>query len=121
MPDRSTTISEAERRASEAMCDFTVCIRAGWHTVIAPRGELDLATVPRFEAACASIELPSVARAVLDLRDLVFIDVRGLRAVLRLHARCLEQSVELWIRPGPPAVQRMFELTGTHHLLPFSR
>jgi anti-anti-sigma factor len=99
--------------------DFTVCTRVGPDTLIIVRGELDLATVTRFEAACDSIDFSSVGRAVLDLRELVFMDARGLRGVLRLHETCLDQSVDLVIKPGPRAVHRVFELTGTHVLLPF--
>lgn len=98
---------------------FTVGVYTGRDTRIAVSGELDLAAVRRFEAACDSIAYSSVSRVVLDLRELVFIDATGLRAVLRLHATCLAEAVDLVIRPGARGVQRVFELTGTHRLLPF--
>lgn len=101
------------------MDGFAVGVHTGRDTRIAARGELDLAAVKRFEAACDSIEYSVVARVVLDLRELDFIDATGLRAVLRLHAACLAESVDLLIRPGPRGVQRVFELTDTHRLLPF--
>lgn len=101
------------------MHGFAVDVRTGRDTTIALRGELDLATVKRFAAVCDSIDYASVTRVVLDLRELVFIDATGLRAVLRLHALCLEQSRELLVRPGSRGVQRVFELTNTHRLLSF--
>jgi anti-anti-sigma factor len=117
-PERGVQASAAH---DFVVYDFAVSIHTGGQTAIVLQGELDLASVERFETACASIDFSSVARAVLDLRDLAFIDVIGLRAVLRFHARCLDQSVELLIRPGPRIVQKMFELTGTDCLLPFER
>ncbi len=114
-------MSRTPRQPTDGIADFNVCIRTGWQTVIGLRGELDLATVTRFDAACDSIDFSSVVRVVLDLRELAFIDLSGLRAVLRLHASCLGQAVQLLIRPGPRAVQRLFEITGTDFLLPFTR
>lgn len=96
-----------------------VSARSGWETIITLRGELDLATVGNFEAACEAIDFASVRRAVLDLQGLVFIDARGLRSVLRLHESCLSHSVSLLIRPGPRAVQRVFELTNADRRLSF--
>ncbi len=99
--------------------NFMVSTRTGWETVITPSGELDLATAEIFEATFRSIDFSSVGRVVLDLRELTFIDARGLRSVLRLHERCLSHAVALRVRRGPRAVQRVFELTGTHCVLPF--
>jgi anti-anti-sigma factor len=98
---------------------FTVRLRTGLETVIAISGELDLAAVPVFESVLEDIDFSSVRGVVLDLEKLAFIDLSGLRSVLRLHESCLERSVVLSIRPGPRAVQRLFELTRTDCLLPF--
>ena len=103
------------------MTEFTVGVRVGRSTAIAPRGELDLATAKRFETACDAIDYSTVVGVVLDLRELEFIDATGLRAVLRLRAICLERAVQLLVRPGPRGVQRVFELTHTDRLLTFSR
>lgn len=100
---------------------FTASTRTGWETVIILRGELDLATVGDFEAAYGSIDLSSVGRVVLDLRELDFIDARGLRSVLDLHERCLRHSAGLRVKPGPRRVHRVFELTGTDCVLQFVR
>ena len=102
-----------------AIDDFFVRMSSGSQTVIAPRGELDLATVPIFETVVEGIDFSSVRLVVLDLAALAFIDVSGMRAVLRLHEICRAHSVALTIRPGPRAVQRVFELTYTRGFLPF--
>lgn len=96
--------------------EFVVRTSVGWVTLIAVSGELDLATVESFETAWDSIDFSSVGRAVLDLRELEFIDVTGLRSVLCLRERCLSQSVVLIVKPGPRAVRRVFELTGAWRL-----
>lgn len=96
---------------------FAVRVSPGPEATVAVQGELDLATVPLFEAAVAGMDVESLGRVVLDLRGLQFIDASGLRAVLAVRAACLRASVALAILPGPRPVQRVFELTGTDHLL----
>jgi anti-anti-sigma factor len=76
--------------------------------------------VTLFDEMLDAVEFSSLRRLVLDLERLSFIDARGLRGVLRLHATCLTQSVELTIKRGPKGVQRLFELTHTDRLLPFA-
>jgi anti-anti-sigma factor len=56
---------------------------------------------------------------VLDLRRLTFIDATGLRVFIRCHAACVRQGRSLTLIPGPPNVQRLFELTGAIGTLPF--
>jgi anti-anti-sigma factor len=96
-----------------------VLIRLGEEAIIALSGELDLAAVDLVEAALDGFEFRSVRRIVLDLEQLAFIDLSGLRIVLRVHETCVEESVALTVTRGPRAVQRLFELTGTDRLLPF--
>ena len=100
---------------------FTVRVAPGPVTLITVCGELDIATAPAFEDALGEIDFACLTVVVLDLERLDFIDAAGLRAVLALHAACVHASVALAVTPGPPSVQRVFELTGTDQLLPFSR
>jgi anti-anti-sigma factor len=102
-----------------AIDDFVVHTTTGSHVHIALRGELDLATAPIFETALDELDFSSIRSVALDLAELAFIDVSGMRAILRLHEICLAHSVALAIRPGPRAVQRVFELTYTRSFLPF--
>jgi anti-anti-sigma factor len=67
-------------------------------------GELDLATVPLLESELAKATREAI---VLDLGELTFIDVAGLRAVLQ----------DLSLVDGSRPVRRLFELTGHEHLL----
>jgi anti-sigma B factor antagonist len=80
-------------------------------------GELDLASVPVFQAAVRDLDLPPGGNVVLDLRRVSFLDAAGLHAVLDLHEECLDVSAALMILPGPRHVHRVFELAGADWLL----
>jgi len=85
--------------------------------VVAPRGELDVATVPQLDAAVQEVVEAGFDRIRLDLRHLEFVDSCGLRTILRL-AR--DESIALSVVPGPAAVQRVFEVTGVLREVPFT-
>ena len=106
-------------RTLQASC-FAARVSRGTCGVIEVSGELDLAGAPVLESAVRDLELSMVRNAVLDLRQLAFIDVAGLNAVLDLYAECLSVAATLTIIPGPPCVHRLFELTRIDQLLPFS-
>jgi anti-sigma B factor antagonist len=83
---------------------------------IALAGELDLSAVARVEPALREAESK---RRVLDLRDLTFMDSSGLRMILAAGAAARREGWALQIVPGPPAVQRVFEICGVDGELPF--
>jgi anti-anti-sigma factor len=81
-------------------------------TLVSVHGELDFATVPELESAVAPL-LSAGGRAVLlDLRDLDFFDVAGLRLALRLEGLAQLHGVRFARVRGPFCVERVFELTG---------
>jgi anti-anti-sigma factor len=82
-------------------------------------GELDLATAPQLEAMTEQLCSNGARELVLDLREVAFIDSTGLRAILRAREHCEGHRCELFLTPGQPAVQRLFELTGVLDRLPF--
>jgi anti-anti-sigma factor len=108
-------------KSTSTSLNFAIQISRGPAPVIALSGELDIATVPIFKAGLAEIEFSSIQRVGLDLEQLAFIDVAGIRTVLGLQATCLKEWVALTIKPGPRTVQRVFEITQTDWLLPFGR
>src|SRR4051794_2427538 len=75
--------------------------------IVAPRGELDIATAGRVAAAIDALARTGFVEVVLDLRGLAFMDVAGLRLVLA-QARRADVTVELI--DGSPAVARLFDL-----------
>lgn len=116
----AATHHSRERMTTPDLSCFAVQVSPGPLAVIEASGELDLAGAPVLESAVRDLERSAVHAAVLDLRQLVFIDAAGLEAVLGLYAACLKGAIALTIIPGPRSVQRLFELTRVERLLPFS-
>ncbi len=82
---------------------------------VAPAGELDLASAALLEREIR--DLPGhVEHVVVDLRDVEFIDSTGLRTLLSVRNGAMRERRRLLVVPGPPRVQRIFELTGTRGL-----
>jgi anti-anti-sigma factor len=82
------------------------------------RGEMDLASVEPFERLADAALATGRDHLVVDLSELHFIDSSGMRALLRLQKRVGDRA-RLELVPGPPAVQRVFELVGLTAVLPF--
>jgi anti-sigma B factor antagonist len=75
--------------------------------IVAPVGELDVATVGRVSVEIEALIDVGFAHLVLDLRELTFMDAAGLRLVLVQERR---RDVAVWVINGPPAVARLFDL-----------
>jgi anti-sigma B factor antagonist len=102
-----------------APVDFNVTVeRDGPTLVVAPRGEIDLATVGLVREAVER-EHGGDEPLVLDLRGVAFMDTSGLRFVLELSERSGDQGFTLRIVRGTSAVQRVFEVAGLEGRLPF--
>jgi len=86
---------------------------------IAVAGELDVASTPHFEQTLRTFLYNGFGRVVIDLRRLSFIDSSGLHLFLRYAEAARRADVRFGLMPGPPAVQRIFELTGTDVLFDF--
>jgi anti-sigma B factor antagonist len=86
--------------------------------VLRPRGELDIATVPRLRDAIAQ-RRPDEG-IVLDLRDLAFLDTSGLQIVVEVGRRARTEGFELTLVRGAKGVQRVFEIAGLVDMLPFA-
>src|SRR5436309_2207338 len=86
--------------------------------VVAPRGEIDLATVGRVREAVES-EHQTGDAVVIDLREVGFMDTSGLRYILELSERGRTEGFALRIVRGPSAVQRVFEVSGVAPRLAF--
>jgi anti-anti-sigma factor len=93
--------------------------REGTAATVRVVGALDLATVPVLDDQLAELRGTGFRRLVLDLRGLDFIDSTGLRCILRYDAEARQDGFSIALIQGPPAVQRVFVLTGTTDYLPF--
>lgn len=87
--------------------------------VVVLAGELDLAVAKKVRAALGQAMGDPRPRLIVDLSGLTFIDSSGLHIILDAYRRCRTARPTLTIRPGPPNVQRVFELTNTLDYLPF--
>jgi anti-sigma B factor antagonist len=83
--------------------------------VVAVSGELDLDTMGELGAALAVGD--GLATTVVDLRGLTFIDSSGVSGVLVAARRARDAGSRLVCVPGPPSIQRIFELTGVDTVL----
>ena len=80
-------------------------------------GELDIESIALFKEAL--VERPAGTALVLDLRRLAFIASTGLRAILETLAAAREGDWRLGLLEGPPALRRVFEISGLAPMLPF--
>lgn len=98
--------------------DLTVDVRReATTTVIAPRGELDIATVGRMTAALDELD-PDSVELVIDLRGLSFMDSSGLRGILAARRKAEENGQRLSIIRGTGPVDDVIRLTGVDATLP---
>jgi anti-anti-sigma factor len=83
------------------------------------RGELDMASAPTLDVALRRVSTGVTDVLTLDLSELTFMDSTGLRALLLAGELCRQSASELIVIPGPPQIQRLFEVTGMLGQLPF--
>ena len=84
----------------------------GRATVIAVRGELDLASSPALQEELDRVSASDAEMLIIDLRELDFMDSTGLSVLVRAHQRAEEQGRQLAVVKGPQQVQRLLSLTG---------
>lgn len=84
--------------------------------VVVVQGEIDVTTVgalrDRLAEACQG-------DVTVDLRRVEFLDCLGLQVLLEQHERSTADGLRLDFVQGPPAIRRVFELTGTLERLRF--
>jgi anti-anti-sigma factor len=85
--------------------------------IVAPRGEIDLATVERVRERLDELEDVGFHSIVLDLRKVTFIDSTGVALIL---VEVRKSGIDFAVIPGPPQVQRLFELTGLLERVPLA-
>jgi anti-sigma B factor antagonist len=77
------------------------------------RGELDVATVPRFRAALDEALAEGVSGIVVDLREVTFIDSTGVATLLNALRRVVRGEGRLALACNNPTVLRVFQVTRT--------
>ncbi|MDX6678985.1 MAG: anti-sigma factor antagonist [Solirubrobacteraceae bacterium] len=84
--------------------------------VVELTGELDIASADELEREIRELRADGVACVVIDLRGVDFLDSTGLRTLISLRNAAKRAGHGLVVVPGPPRVQRIFELTATRSL-----
>jgi anti-sigma B factor antagonist len=84
--------------------------------IVAPRGELDIATVQCVSDEIDALVAVGFADLVLDLRGVTFIDAAGLHLAI---AQACRPDATVQLIDGPPAVARIVDLAGARDELPF--
>lgn len=98
---------------------FRVELDPGEATVVAPVGELDMATVDELEGAMRQALDRGCRHLVLDLRGLSFMDSQGLHLVMRWNSSAEQSGFAFAVIQGGPRVRRLFEIVGLLDQLPF--
>ncbi len=109
--------SVAERLAADQLA---VEARRNRRTaLVALRGELDLLTVSKVAEVLDGLELRAGAlrHVVLDLRGLTFLDVLGLKELIRQNEYARSNRHNLAVVRGTAAIQRVLELTRVEEML----
>jgi anti-sigma B factor antagonist len=91
----------------------------GQVVVVRPLGELDISTTPMLDAELKKAMDGGASRVTLDLSGVTFIDSTGLRLLIFATARSHGNGDRLRMLRGSAPVERMLEVTGLDHSLPF--
>jgi anti-sigma B factor antagonist len=115
-----TTRSAAERLAAapgRLAADEQLAVEARRHrrtALVALRGELDLLTVSKVAEVLDGLELRTdgVRHLVLDLRGLTFMDIPGLRELIKQTEFARTPHHGLAVVRGTDAINRLLKVTG---------
>lgn len=83
-------------------------------------GELDIAGGEVLRARLDELRRTYRGRLVIDLSGLEFVSSTGIAVLMHAHRYARGGGWVLQLRPGPPMVQRVFEIAGLDDRLPFS-
>jgi anti-anti-sigma factor len=86
---------------------------------LALTGELDIATVPRLEAAVNATLTADLRTLTIDLGELGFVDSSGLRLFIVLDQRAAAEGWKLRLVRAAEQVMKVFRVSGVEENLPF--
>jgi anti-anti-sigma factor len=75
--------------------------------------------VPVLERQLQELREAGFRRLIVDFGGLSFMDSTGLKLALKWDAAARQDGFQICFIPGPPVVQRVFEITCTGGRLPF--
>jgi anti-sigma B factor antagonist len=111
---------DAHAEAILAAVEFRVDVTREHDVVrISPVGDVDVSTIGRVRQELDEAIAAGPGRVILDLRKTTFADSSALHLTVATYDRTARTGTQLAIIPGPPAVQRVFEVAGLSARLPF--
>lgn len=116
------TASDSKRSvAARLACPLRIETTADDATfLLVLHGECDLVSADLIEETFDQAASSNCAGIIVDLEFCTFFDSTGISALLKLHRRIARlPERDLLILPGPPAVQRVFEICDLLDVLPF--
>ncbi|HET8754866.1 MAG TPA: STAS domain-containing protein [Solirubrobacteraceae bacterium] len=97
--------------------EFRITVEPDRHRVlVAPHGELDLATVPELADELDGLVERGFRAIVIDLRPTTFIDSSAVHLLFRQTAR---PDATVTVIAGPRCVMRVLDIAGARDTLPF--
>jgi anti-sigma B factor antagonist len=94
--------------------------RCGHATILAVRGELDIATVPTLTARLDALGPADMRDLILDLDRVEYISAAGLRALLHLRHRVESRGGRLCLVSRRPQILRLMRVTDLDKVLPIA-
>ena len=89
--------------------------------IVAPSGELDLATCDDLWREIEQLARDGFAHVVLDLRQLTFIDSSGLRMMFRAREAASRDGFDFAVIDGDETACRALDVTGVRGFFAFTR
>ncbi|NIK80215.1 anti-sigma B factor antagonist [Paenibacillus castaneae] len=80
-------------------------------------GELDLSVVPQLRSALEPVINRTDKTLVLNLKNLKYIDSTGIGIIVSVLKLRDELKAPFYVREIPPAIKRLFDLTGISRYL----
>lgn len=80
--------------------------------IVAPSGEVDLASAPSLEAALGRVWQSGAQHVILDLRGVQFMDSTGLHVILSAHQHAQRFGLRFEVVDGGEQVHKLLTLTG---------
>jgi stage II sporulation protein AA (anti-sigma F factor antagonist) len=85
--------------------------------VVALHGEIDMSNADGIAGAVALARQSSYSSVVFDFSDVTFMDVRGVRALIRAYQQVHQDDGELIVRHPCNAVRLVLDLTGASRIV----
>lgn len=97
----------------------TTSSRQGAAAIVELRGELDISVEEQLVAEFQRLLASDPAVVVVDLRDLSFMDARGLRALIVMRTTCEQQGRRFMLMRGQRRVHRILVLCNLVEMFEF--